>query len=69
MVMQNGLTAQYPVSKEIKIPEMIFPLSNEQRISSPFAAKYFVPRLGIFSRNSIAIARKNNDALGQKISS
>jgi len=47
----------------------LFRLSNEQRISSPFGAKDFVPRLGIFSRNSTAIARKNNDALGQKISS
>ena len=44
-------------------------VSNEQRINSAFGARDFVPRLGIFSRNSLAIARKNNDALGQKISS
>ena len=37
-----------------------FLLSNEQKISSPFGAKDFVPRRGIFRCNSLAIAEKNN---------
>ncbi len=43
--------------------------SNEQIISSAFGARYFVLGLGIFVRNSTAIAKKNNEVLGQKISS
>ena len=42
-------------------------LSNEQKINPSFGDKDFVPRLGIFCSNSTAIAKKNNDVLGQKI--
>ncbi len=44
-------------------------LSNEQIINSAFGARDFVLRLGIFLKNSIAIPQKNNDVLGQKVSS
>jgi len=42
-------------------------LSNEQIISWAFGDKEFMPRQGIFFRNSPAIADKNNEVLVQKI--
>ena len=42
-------------------------LSDEQRISWSFGDKDFVPRRGIFRRNSTTIAEKNNEVLEQKI--
>ncbi len=44
-------------------------ISNEQIISGAFGARNFVPRLGIFFKNSLAIVQKNNDVLGQNFSS